>query len=57
MQDMPRCAWCQDGGLMQAYHDEEWGTPLDDNRRHFEYLMMEVMQCGLSWRVSFRGRA
>ncbi len=56
MQDMPRCAWCQDGGLMQAYHDEEWGTPLDDNRLHFEYLMMEVMQCGLSWRLMLQRR-
>ena len=56
MQDIPRCAWCQDGGPMQAYHDEEWGVPLDDDRRHFEYLMMEVMQCGLSWRLMLERR-
>jgi DNA-3-methyladenine glycosylase I len=56
MQDLPRCGWCQDGGLMQAYHDEEWGLPLDDDRMHFEYLMMEVMQCGLSWRLMLERR-
>ena len=56
MQDIPRCAWCQDGGPMQAYHDEEWGVPLNDDRRHFEYLMMEVMQCGLSWRLMLERR-
>jgi DNA-3-methyladenine glycosylase I len=32
------------------YHDEEWGTPLHDEQRHFEFLLLETMQAGLSWR-------
>lgn len=46
---MERCAWTGDDPLMIEYHDKEWGTPLYDDIRHFEYLSLEVMQCGLSW--------
>lgn len=46
-----KCEWCKDNGMMEKYHDEEWGIPLHDDYKHFEYLMMEVMQCGLSWRT------
>lgn len=53
---MERCAWCCDQGIAQAYHDEEWGIPLHDDRRQFEYLMMEVMQCGLSWTLMLKKR-
>lgn len=53
---MFRCAWCLDGGLAQKYHDEEWGVPLHDDRRHFEYLLMEAMQCGLSWSLMLKKR-
>lgn len=53
---MERCEWCCDGGLMQKYHDEEWGIPLHDDRKHFEYLMMEVMQCGLNWNMMLKKR-
>ena len=38
------------------YHDEEWGVPLHDDRGQFEYLMMEVMQCGLSWGLMMKKR-
>ena len=41
-----RCDWCKDNGILQKYHDEEWGIPLHDDRKQFEFLMMEVMQCG-----------
>lgn len=34
---------------MTRYHDEEWGVPLHDDQKQFEFLMMEVMQCGLNW--------
>ena len=34
---------------MVAYHDEEWGVPLHDERRHFEFLVLESAQAGLSW--------
>lgn len=54
--DKHRCAWCCDGGLNQNYHDSEWGIPLHDDQKHFEYLMMEVMQCGLSWILMLKKR-
>jgi len=38
------------------YHSEEWGVPLHDDRMQFEYLMMEVMQCGLSWNIVINKR-
>lgn len=53
---MERCSWCRDGGIMQKYHDEEWGIPLHDDKKHFEYLMMEVMQCGLNWIMMLKKR-
>lgn len=51
---MQRCDWCSDNGMMQKYHDEEWGIPLHDDLRHFEYLLMEVMQCGLNWSMMLK---
>lgn len=51
-----RCAWCCDGGLNQHYHDNEWGIPLHDDQKQFEFLMMEVMQCGLSWTLMLKKR-
>lgn len=53
---MSRCTWCQSDALSETYHDEEWGIPLHDDRKHFEYLMMEVMQCGLSWNLMLKKR-
>jgi len=53
---MTKCAWCLDGGKMERYHDEEWGVPLFDDRRQFEYLSMEAMQCGLSWGLMMKKR-
>ena len=53
---MQRCDWCSDNGMMQKYHDEEWGIPLHDDLRHFEYLLMEVMQCGLNWSMMLKKR-
>lgn len=53
---MDRCKWCCDGGIAQKYHDEEWGIPLHDDNRHFEYLLMEVMQCGLNWLMMLKKR-
>ena len=56
MNDVNRCGWCQDNGMMQKYHDEEWGVPLHDDKKQFEFLMMEVMQCGLSWLLMLKKR-
>lgn len=54
--EMKRCSWCCDGGLNQQYHDNEWGIPLHDDIKHFEYISLEVMQCGLSWALMLKKR-
>jgi DNA-3-methyladenine glycosylase I len=41
---------------MIKYHDEEWGVPVHDDRRQFEFLMLEVMQCGLNWNMMIEKR-
>lgn len=51
-----RCGWCCDNGINQKYHDEEWGVPVHDDRKQFEFLMMEVMQCGLNWTMMLKKR-
>lgn len=48
---MHRCPWCGSDPLYVAYHDDEWGVPLHDERRHFEFLLLETQQAGLSWRT------
>ena len=52
----PRCAWLGDDKLMMEYHDREWGTPLHDDRKLFEFLVLEGMQAGLSWRTILHKR-
>jgi DNA-3-methyladenine glycosylase I len=47
---MSRCSWCGEDPLYVAYHDEEWGVPLHDETGHFEFLLLETQQAGLSWR-------
>lgn len=42
--------------VLRKYHDEEWGTVLHDDQKHFEYLLMEAMQCGLSWNLMLKKR-
>ena len=51
-----RCPWPGDDPLMLAYHDEEWGTPVRDDRVHFEFLVLESSQAGLSWRTILHKR-
>jgi DNA-3-methyladenine glycosylase I len=46
---MQRCDWCAGSELYQNYHDTEWGVPVFDDRRHFEFLVLESAQAGLSW--------
>lgn len=46
-----RCDWCLSDELYMAYHDEEWGVPVHDDRELFERLMLEGFQAGLSWRT------
>lgn len=52
----PRCWWPGDDALYIAYHDEEWGRPVDDDRRLFEKLCLEGFQSGLSWLTILRKR-
>lgn len=51
-----RCTWPGSDPLMLAYHDEEWGTPLHDDRLLFEFLILEGAQAGLSWRTILNKR-
>lgn len=52
-----RCGWCGDDPLYVKYHDEEWGRPiLDDDRKMFEFLVLESAQAGLSWITILRKR-
>jgi DNA-3-methyladenine glycosylase I len=52
-----RCDWGTRGGeLMTAYHDEEWGVPVHDDRKQFEFLTLESAQAGLSWLIVLRKR-
>ena len=51
-----RCSWCGDDPLLIQYHDEEFGIPTTDDRKHFEALMLESLQCGLNWKLILRKR-
>ena len=48
---MKRCAWPGENPLMIAYHDSEWGVPVHDDRRLFEFLILEGAQAGLTWQT------
>ena len=58
MQDMidGRCGWCGTDGLYVKYHDEEWGRPVTDDGKLFEFLVLESAQAGLSWITILRKR-
>ncbi|MFO7256142.1 MAG: DNA-3-methyladenine glycosylase I [Bacteroidota bacterium] len=49
MAEKKRCTWCLKTDLYIRYHDEEWGVPVHDDRTHFEFLILEGAQAGLSW--------
>jgi DNA-3-methyladenine glycosylase I len=51
-----RCPWCGTDPTYVKYHDEEWGVPLHDDRKHFEFLVLESAQAGLSWLTVLRKR-
>lgn len=56
-----RCEWCKGSALYEEYHDIEWGVPVYDDQIHFEFLVLESAQAGLSWitilkkRENYRG--
>src|SRR5262245_27377534 len=52
-----RCAWVSmTNPLMVEYHDREWGVPVHDDRKHFEFLVLEAAQAGLSWSIVLNKR-
>jgi DNA-3-methyladenine glycosylase I len=51
-----RCDWCGNDPLYMKYHDEEWGVPVHTDRKHFEFLVLESAQAGLSWITILRKR-
>ena len=56
MTELTRCGWCGDDSLYVAYHDEEWGVPVFDDRTLFEFLILEGAQAGLSWSTILKKR-
>ena len=52
-----RCPWCLKSDEYIEYHDKEWGTPVHDDQTHFEFLILEGAQAGLSWSMILRKRA
>ena len=51
-----RCGWCLQNERLTRYHDEEWGVPVFDDRKQFEFLMLEALQCGLNWNMMLQKR-
>jgi len=51
-----RCTWCLGSELMTRYHDEEWGVPVHDDRKLFEFMVLDSFQAGLSWAIVLRKR-
>ena len=55
--NIKRCAWVGvNNPLMLEYHDREWGVPVHDDRKHFEFLVLEAAQAGLSWAIVLKKR-
>ena len=58
MDGKKRCPWCEGGNAAYArYHDQEWGVPVHDDHTHFEFLILEGAQAGLSWSTILNKRA
>jgi DNA-3-methyladenine glycosylase I len=54
--NLKRCGWCETDPLYVAYHDNEWGREVNDDRKMFEFLVLESAQAGLSWLTILRKR-
>ena len=57
MKTEKRCAWCLSDPVYTKYHDEEWGVPVFDDHKLFEFLILEGAQAGLSWLTVLKRRA
>lgn len=53
---MERCSWCGNNEIYVKYHDEEWGFPVHDDKKHFEFLVLESAQAGLNWLTVLKKR-
>ncbi len=53
---MQKCDWAMGSAIEEAYHDNEWGTPVHDDRLLFEFLILEGVQAGLNWRTVLQKR-
>ena len=51
-----RCAWCEKDDLYRDYHDNEWGNPVYDDAKLFEFLVLETFQAGVSWHLVLKKR-
>ncbi len=51
-----QCTWPQNDAQMLDYHDNEWGTPVHDDKKHFEFLVLDCFQAGLSWKTILHRR-
>lgn len=56
MENKLRCAWCEKDDLYRDYHDNEWGKPVYDDDKLFEFLILETFQAGLSWYTILKKR-
>jgi DNA-3-methyladenine glycosylase I len=56
MKKIIRCSWCESDELYIKYHDEEWGVPVHDDYKHFEFIILESAQAGLSWLTILKKR-
>ena len=57
MEEKIRCAWSGSEPIYMDYHDHEWGVPVRDDRKQFEFLVLESAQAGLSWLTILKRRA
>ena len=56
MENKSRCGWCEKDDLYRNYHDNEWGNPVYDDAKLFEFLVLETFQAGLSWHTVLKKR-
>lgn len=56
MENKNRCGWCEKDDLYREYHDNEWGKPVYDDDKLFEFLILETFQAGLSWHMILKKR-
>lgn len=56
MSEKYRCPWAESDDLMRAYHDTEWGVPLHEDQKLFEFIILDAFQAGLSWRTILHKR-